>query len=52
MTRYRAIGRLGFVLLMSFGTGRGGLKAKWQKIWTKYRDRVVWDDKERCFRVS
>ena len=32
--------------------GRGGLKAKWQKIWSDYEDRVVWDDKERCFRLS
>jgi len=32
--------------------GRRWLKAKWQKIWTSYKDRIVWDEQERCFRVA
>ena len=31
--------------------GRTWVKAKWRKIWMTYRDRIVWDEKERCFRV-
>jgi hypothetical protein len=31
--------------------GRGWAKAKWEKIWTTYKDRIVWDEKERCFKV-
>ncbi|HEY2974051.1 MAG TPA: hypothetical protein VGJ48_16165 [Pyrinomonadaceae bacterium] len=27
------------------------IKAKWQKIWTTYKDRIVWDEQERCFKV-
>jgi hypothetical protein len=32
--------------------GRRFVKAKWQEIWNKYKDRIVWDDKERCFKVT
>ena len=32
--------------------GRGWVKAKWQKIWATYKDRIVWDDKERCFKLA
>jgi hypothetical protein len=31
--------------------GRGWVKAKWQRIWTTYKDRIVWDGQERCFKV-
>lgn len=31
--------------------GRRGLKAKWQKIWTAWEEKIFWDDKERCFYV-
>lgn len=31
--------------------GRPWLKARWQKIWTTYKDRIVWDEQERCFKV-
>ncbi len=31
--------------------GRRWVKAKWQQIWTTYKDRIVWDEQERCFRV-
>ena len=31
--------------------GRPWVKAKWQKIWMTYKDRIVWDEKERCFKV-
>ena len=32
--------------------GRPWLKAKWQKIWMTYKDRIVWDEHERCFKVG
>ena len=31
--------------------GRNKIKDRWQKIWTQYRDRMFWDDGERCFKV-
>jgi len=31
--------------------GRGWVKAKWEKIWGTYKDRIVWDEKERSFKV-
>ena len=31
--------------------GRKQIQQKWEKIWTTYKDRIVWDDKERCFKV-
>jgi hypothetical protein len=31
--------------------GRAALQAKWQAVWKKYGDRIVWDPKERCFRL-
>jgi hypothetical protein len=30
---------------------RGWVKTKWEKIWATYKDRIIWDEKERCFRV-
>ena len=32
--------------------GRNWVKAKWEKIWTTYKDRIVWDDHERCFKLA
>jgi hypothetical protein len=32
--------------------GRGWIKAKWEKIWAANKDRIVWDDNERCFIVA
>jgi hypothetical protein len=29
--------------------GRRKIKQRWQKIWEEYRDKVEWDEKERCF---
>jgi hypothetical protein len=31
--------------------GRGWTKTKWERIWATYQDRIVWDEKERCFKV-
>lgn len=31
--------------------GRKPIQQKWKKIWTTYKDRIVWDEKERCFKV-
>ena len=31
--------------------GRKPIQQKWEKIWTTYKDRIVWDEKERCFKV-
>jgi hypothetical protein len=31
--------------------GRPWVKAKWANIWNMYKDRIIWDDKERAFRV-
>jgi hypothetical protein len=31
--------------------GRAALQAKWQSLWKKYGDQIVWDPKERCFRL-
>jgi hypothetical protein len=31
--------------------GRNKIKDRWQEIWTQYRDRIFWDDGERCFKV-
>jgi len=30
----------------------GRLKAKWEKIWATYKDRIVWDARERCFKLA
>jgi hypothetical protein len=32
--------------------GRNRVKAKWEKIWATYKDRIVWDDQERCFKLG
>ena len=31
--------------------GRPWVRAKWQKIWDTYKDRIVWDEEERSFKV-
>jgi hypothetical protein len=31
--------------------GRKKIKARWQETWREYRDRVFWDENERCFKV-
>ena len=31
--------------------GRKKIKDRWQEIWTQYRDRIFWDDGERCFKL-
>jgi hypothetical protein len=28
------------------------IKAKWETIWTTYRERIIWDEQERCFKVA
>ena len=32
--------------------GRKTIKDRWQALWREYGDRVFWDNKERCFRVT
>ena len=32
--------------------GRKAIKQRWQTLWHEYRDRLFWDEKERCFRVT
>jgi hypothetical protein len=29
--------------------GSKSLQVKWRRIWSKYRNKVYWDEKERCF---
>ena len=30
--------------------GRKKIKERWQEIWTQHRDRLFWDESERCFK--
>jgi hypothetical protein len=32
--------------------GRSKIKSRWQQIWDKYRDKVEWDQTERCFKPT
>lgn len=32
--------------------GRKAIKERWQALWREYRDRLFWDENERCFRVT
>lgn len=32
--------------------GRGWVRARWETIWATYSDRLVWDDRERCFKLA
>ena len=32
--------------------GRKPIKKHWQRIWTRYKDRIYWDEKELCFKVK
>ena len=32
--------------------GRKAIKDRWQALWREYRDRLYWDENERCFRVT
>jgi hypothetical protein len=32
--------------------GRQAIKDRWQALWLEYRDRLSWDENERCFRVT
>jgi hypothetical protein len=32
--------------------GRTKIKSRWQSIWDKYRDKVEWDQSERCFKPT
>jgi hypothetical protein len=31
--------------------GRAALQAKWQSLWRKYRDQIVWDAQKSCFKL-
>ena len=31
--------------------GRKPIRLKWEKIWAKYKDEIIWDEWQRCFRV-
>jgi hypothetical protein len=32
--------------------GRKAIKDRWHALWQEYRDRLFWDENERCFRVT
>lgn len=32
--------------------GRKEIKEKWHNIWLKYKDKIYWDSKERCFKIE
>jgi hypothetical protein len=32
--------------------GRQAIKDRWQALWLKYRDKLFWDENERCFRIT
>lgn len=32
--------------------GRRPIRRKWEEIWTRYKDRIVWDEQERCFKLA
>ena len=32
--------------------GRRAIQLKWQAQWEKYKDRIFWDPKERCFKLK
>lgn len=32
--------------------GRKAIKARWQALWLKYRNQLVWDTNQRCFRLT
>jgi hypothetical protein len=32
--------------------GRKSVQKKWKEIWEKYKDQVVWDPRERCFKLK
>ena len=32
--------------------GRSAIKAKWQRIWNENRDKLYWDEQDRCFKRS
>lgn len=32
--------------------GSRSLQTKWEALWRQYKDRVSWDDKERCFKIA
>ncbi len=31
---------------------RSSIKAKWERIWATWQDKIFWDEKERCFSVN
>jgi len=31
--------------------GRKPIRRKWEEIWSKYKDQIVWDEQERCFKL-
>jgi len=32
--------------------GRNEIKQRWQQLWNKYRDKIEWDETERCFKPA
>jgi len=32
--------------------GKGALQDKWRRLWSKFGDQTVWDERERCFRLK
>ncbi|MCI0338028.1 MAG: hypothetical protein L0226_10650, partial [Acidobacteria bacterium] len=32
--------------------GRGAIRMKWEKVWRENKDRLDWDEIEKCFRIK
>jgi hypothetical protein len=32
--------------------GRKPVRQKWERIWAEHKDQIVWDERERCFKVA
>jgi hypothetical protein len=32
--------------------GRRAIADRWREIWRKYKERVYWDERDRCFRLK
>jgi len=32
--------------------GRKALQAKWRRLWDRYKDQIIWEPKERCFKLK
>ena len=32
--------------------GRKPIRQKWERVWAEHKDQIVWDERERCFKVA